>query len=126
MTGGGIVMCMAAAKNTSGLIAARFFLGVPDSGVGTSTTREEDVCDHRLTKHSPSNCILLFLLVRWFKSLNLFSESRPMNRYLPKERAFRLGVLFSANAIGVASSGLLAIAIDNVCVTSGFPCDVLR
>jgi hypothetical protein len=35
-------------------------------------------------------------------------------RYLPKERAFRLGILFSANSLGVAASGLLAIAIDNV------------
>ena len=32
-TGGGIVMCMAAAKSASGLIAARFFLSIPDSGV---------------------------------------------------------------------------------------------
>jgi hypothetical protein len=33
-TGGGVVMAMAATQNAAGLITTRFFLGVPESGVG--------------------------------------------------------------------------------------------
>lgn len=36
--GGMIVMAIAASKNAAGLIVARFFLGVPESGVGKRTT----------------------------------------------------------------------------------------
>ena len=32
--GGGVVMYIAATKNAGGLIAARFFLRVPESGIG--------------------------------------------------------------------------------------------
>ena len=71
-------MCMAVTKSASGLIATRFFLGVPDTGVAPA---------------------IAFYFSFW---------------YLPKERAFRLGMLFSANVLGVAASGLLAVAIDNL------------
>ncbi|KAF7588653.1 hypothetical protein BBP40_005404 [Aspergillus hancockii] len=75
---GAVVMAMAASKNAASLIATRFFLGVPESGVAP--------------------CIAFFFFF-W---------------YLPRERAFRLGLLFSANSLGVAASGLPAIAIDNL------------
>ncbi|KIW23934.1 uncharacterized protein PV07_09681 [Cladophialophora immunda] len=75
---GGIVMCTAAVKSGPGLILARIFLGVPESGVAPA---------------------IAFYFSFW---------------YLPKERAFRIGVLFSANATAVGLSGLLADAIDNL------------
>jgi len=35
LIGGAVVMSMAAAKSGAGLITARFFLGIPESGVGS-------------------------------------------------------------------------------------------
>ncbi|PGG96864.1 hypothetical protein AJ79_09426 [Helicocarpus griseus UAMH5409] len=73
-----VVMCLAAAKNSAGIFAARFFLGIPESGVVLA-------------------CIMYFSF--WYK---------------PVERAWRIGVFHSANALASGVSGFLAVAIDNV------------
>ncbi|KAK2808414.1 hypothetical protein FQN50_004799 [Emmonsiellopsis sp. PD_5] len=72
-----VVMTLAATKNSGGLLAARFFLGIPESGVVPA-------------------CIMYFSF--WYK---------------PVERAWRIGVFHSANALASGVSGFLAVAIDN-------------
>ncbi len=105
---------MAATTNTAGLIAARFFLGVPESGIGKGAGEPPIQLMQKLTRRRSSRRILLFVLVELLLHLLSVSVKLTHIRYLPKERAFRLGILFSANALGVASSNLLALAIDNV------------
>ncbi|KAK2779471.1 hypothetical protein FQN52_003758 [Onygenales sp. PD_12] len=73
-----VVMTLAATKNAGGLLAARFFLGIPESGVVPA-------------------CIMYFSF--WYK---------------PVERAWRIGVFHSANALASSVSGFLAVAIDNL------------
>jgi hypothetical protein len=109
-----IVACIAASKNAAGLIAARFFLGIPESGIGMKTGKMSGFTQRKLTGHRPGRCILLFLLVELLLYLRSTWIKLTSVRYLPKERAFRFGILFSANALGVASSNLLALAIDYV------------
>ncbi|KAH7327535.1 major facilitator superfamily domain-containing protein [Rhexocercosporidium sp. MPI-PUGE-AT-0058] len=75
---GAVVMCMVALKNAAGLITARFFLGVPESGVVPC-------------------CILYFSF--WYK---------------PSERALRVGIFDSANALASAISGFLAVGISHL------------
>jgi hypothetical protein len=66
------------------------------------------------------HCLLFLLLVKTPSKELSGTTMLTVLRYLPKERAFRLGILFSANSLGVAASGLLAIAIDNVRHFSSF------
>ena len=54
-------MCMAATKNAAGLIAARFFLGVPESGIGMNVVRA--ILGAILMIFSAVYCILLLVLV---------------------------------------------------------------
>lgn len=75
---GTIVMCIAATKNSAGLFASRFFLGIPESGV------------------TPA-CLYYFTF--WYK---------------PSERAWRIGVFHSANALASGVSGFLAVGIDHL------------
>jgi MFS family permease len=75
---GTIVMCISTVKSAGGLLTARFFLGIPESGVVPC-------------------CILYFSF--WYK---------------PVERAWRIGVFHSANALAGAVSGVLAVGIDHV------------
>jgi hypothetical protein len=105
-------MGMAATKNAGGLIAARFFLGVPESGIGMNVVNM--IFRAPLMIPSAVYCILLFFLVNDSSSTLSKPVTLTLCRYLPKERAFRLGILFSANALGVGTSNLLAVAIDNV------------
>lgn len=75
---GTIVMSIAGVKNAGGLLSARFFLGIPESGVVPC-------------------CIMYFSF--WYK---------------PAERAWRIGIFHSANALASAVSGFLAVGINNV------------
>ncbi|OAL38112.1 hypothetical protein AYO20_02564 [Fonsecaea nubica] len=75
---GVIVMSMAACKSLAGLLAARFFLGIPESGVVPA-------------------CVMYFSM--WYK---------------PSERAFRIGVFHSANALASAVSAFIAAGIGHL------------
>lgn len=70
-----IVMSISAAKNSGGLLAARFFLGIPEAGVVPA-------------------CIMYFSM--WYK---------------PSERALRIAIFHSANAVAAAVSAFLATGI---------------
>lgn len=75
---GTIVMAMSACKSRSGLFTARFFLGIPESGVVPA-------------------CVMYFSM--WYK---------------PSERAFRIGVFHSSNAMASAVSAFIAAGIGHL------------
>lgn len=97
----GVVVCsMSAVKSLGGLLAARFFLGVPEAAI-------------------PSGC----------KSLSFISSSSKLSltRYItlkglmyftfwykPSERALRVGIFEASNALATAVGGFIAIGVDTL------------
>ncbi len=90
-------MAMSACKSVSSILAARFFLGFPESGVWPC-----GIMYFSFWVRSPlSYCTFGYMLTGFLQ-------------YKPHERAHRLGVFYSSNSIAQAISGILAVGINNV------------
>ncbi|KAL6241694.1 hypothetical protein RBB50_011476 [Rhinocladiella similis] len=111
---GTIVACIATVKNGGGLIAARFFLGFPESGIGKESQEYITIFAKDPQFLASSSTFRSGMLLSAESRRERVSGTHNPPRYLPSERALRLGILFSANALGVGVSNLLALAIDNL------------
>lgn len=92
-------MAIAGVKSGAGLLAARFCLGIPESGVGMRT---DSIILPFPSKIANNYCIVP-CCVMYFSFW-----------YRPRERALRLAIFHVSNSIAGAVSGFLATALDNV------------
>lgn len=92
---GAVSACIAASQNAGGLLASRFFLGVPEAGV---------VPAGKLTNVISARVKLICRLVIMYFSF----------WYKPSERSLRIGLFHASNSLAVGTGGFIANRIDGL------------
>ncbi len=77
-----------------GLLAARFFLGIPESGV---VRTEHGLLSFQANARQVPACLMYFSFF-----------------YKPSERALRIGVFHAANALASGVGGFIAVGVDRL------------